>query len=557
LPNGGGFSRDEAGSVLSLTGICSVQSRARDSLLQENFSLPQSFRIMLRSPGDIVVIERPSWWSARHSLWVLGFAMAGLALTAGALLLQVRKGNRTAVELRVEMAERRRAEQATREALEQMEYQAHHDSLTGLANRLMFDRSISEALVEAERSGHRVGLLYLDLDQFKKLNDTLGHGAGDVLLEQAAERLRQAAPVTSIVARLGGDEFAVLLRCVGDKSEGEAVAQVLVSALAAPYPIEGSEWKCPASVGVSFYPDDAQSESVLRKNADTALYRAKRTARGQVITFEHLSSEKAQRAVLVETALRRAMEFGGLSLVYQPQFFAGGGLYGFEASMRLRDRALGSVSPVEFIEVAEHAGLIEEVGAWALREACRQWVGWRPHNDSIFMTVNVAHGQLAGKNFAEVVAEALAESGMRADRLELKLDASGIAAHANRTLTHLTDLGVRVSVDESGAGITSIEGALAGVRKAIGTIRIDRAIVRETAGIPGTLPYIRTIVARAKTLGMKTRAEGVETPAQMQALKEAGCDILQGYLLSYPLMVKEADQLVAETMAECETAGVL
>jgi EAL domain-containing protein (putative c-di-GMP-specific phosphodiesterase class I) len=225
--------------------------------------------------------------------------------------------------------------------------------------------------------------------------------------------------------------------------------------------------------------------------------------------------------------------------------------------MRLRDRALGSVSPVEFIEVAEHAGLIEEVGAWALREACRQWVGWRPHNDSIFMTVNVAHGQLAGKNFAEVVAEALAESGMRADRLELKLDASGIAAHANRTLTHLTDLGVRVSVDESGAGITSIEGALAGVRKAIGTIRIDRAIVRETAGIPGTLPYIRTIVARAKTLGMKTRAEGVETPAQMQALKEAGCDILQGYLLSYPLMVKEADQLVAETMAECETAGVL
>ncbi len=302
----------ESGSWLKVIGICSVHSLSEGRIVREGFSVPASFRIMLRSTADVVLLQKPSWWNAAHSLEVLAVALFGILLTAVALFRQVRQGRRTAVELRREMGERQRAQETTRCALQQMEHQAHHDPLTGLANRLMFDTRMRAALASVERTGSKVGLLFLDLDRFKAVNDSLGHAAGDTLLCEAAGRLRKVSPPGSLLARLGGDEFALLLPGIAVKSDAETVAHQVVRELGEPFLIEGLPWHCPASVGLSLSPDDAQSATVLQKNADTALYRAKRTARGQVVTFDHLMSERAERTAQVETALRRGLQKGGL-----------------------------------------------------------------------------------------------------------------------------------------------------------------------------------------------------------------------------------------------------
>jgi diguanylate cyclase (GGDEF)-like protein len=289
----------EEGATLRVTGICSVQSSAREN--RGGFLTPKSFRILLRSPEDIVVVGRPSWWNAAHTLRVLALALLIIVLTAVALFRQVRRGIRTASELR-------RAQEATRCALEQMEHQAHHDPLTGLANRLMFDKSILSALDLAERTRQRVGLIYLDLDRFKVINDTLGHAAGDIVLRQAAERLTSASPQDSLLARLGGDEFALLLPGISSRVQAEAVGQGIVKVLAAPYKIDGMPWHCPGSIGLSLFPEDAEAAAALQRSADTALYRAKRASPGQLVTFNRSMSEQAERSVLLENALRRALE---------------------------------------------------------------------------------------------------------------------------------------------------------------------------------------------------------------------------------------------------------
>ncbi len=300
------------GSLLRLTGICSVQSDAMEKMLRQNFTTPKSFRIMLRSPGDVAVISRPSWWTAAHALRVLALALAGILMTAIALFRQVRKSRRTATELRREMRERLRAENATRAALAQMEHQAHHDPLTGLANRLMFDKSIQSALVAADAAGSRVGLLCLDLDHFKIVNDTLGHAAGDIVLRQAAARLSCVAPPGSLLARLGGDEFAFLLPLLAARTDAEKVALRVVEALAAPFSVEGLTWYCPASVGVSLYPDDASSVLALQKNADSALYQAKRASRGQVVMFDFAANQDSLGKSKNDAAVSR--EPNGLAL---------------------------------------------------------------------------------------------------------------------------------------------------------------------------------------------------------------------------------------------------
>jgi diguanylate cyclase (GGDEF)-like protein len=532
----------ESGSWLKLIGICSVHSAPGGSVVREGFSVPASFRIMLRSTADVVVLRMPSWWNAAHSLEVLAVALFGILLTAVALLRQVRRGRRITAELRLEMGERRRAEEATRCALQQMEHQAHHDPLTGLANRLMFDTAIRAALASADRKGTRVGLLYLDLDRFKVINDSLGHAAGDILLREAAERLSKVSPSESLLARLGGDEFALLLPDIEGKSDAEAAALGVVRSLGEPFLIEGLPWHCPASVGLSLFPDDAQSAMVLQKNADAALYRAKRTARGQVVAFDRLMCERAARSAQVETALRRGLEKGGFSLVYQPQYWVRGGLYGFEASLRLRDRILGQIGPAEFVEVAEESGLIGSVGEWALRAACRQWAAWvsegRP---PVCMAVNLSPAQIGLPDFPALVRTVLDETAMPPEWLELELTESGILAGGDLSLAELKTIGVRISADEFGTGFSSLNSLS---RSVIDCIKIDRSFVRDASSTPGTLPFIRTIVSLAHSLGMKTVAEGVETQDQKAAVVSAGCDILQGYLLSEPLPGEEAAKLL-------------
>ena len=528
----------EAGSTLQITGICSVQADPDHGSQGAGFSIPISFRIMLRGPADVAVVHKPSWWTAAHALWVLVLALVVIVLAAVALFEQVRDGRRTAARLTLEIGERQRAEDATRYALDQMDYQAHHDPLTSLANRLYFNRSIRESLALAEKNGSNVGLLYMDLDRFKSINDSLGHAAGDDLLKQAAERLTRVSPPDSVLSRLGGDEFAFILPGTKSRSHAEQAAQCVVEAMATPFVVDGVPWHCPASIGLSLFPEDARSAAVLQRNADTALYRAKRTAPGQFISFHLSMSEQAERSVLVEKALRRAVEKGGFWLAYQPQFTPAGVLHGFEALLRLTDEVLGPVSPGEFISVAEDIGLIVPMGEWALREACRQHTAWAQETDTVVsMAVNVSPIQLKRGHFPAMVRNVLAQTGMRASLLELELTETGIFANAHDGLLELKALGIRISVDDFGTGFSSLNCLH---RAPVDCVKIDRSFVRDAASTPGTLPFIRTIVSLARSLGMKTVAEGVETAGQLEAVKSAGCDFVQGYFLSYPLKASVA-----------------
>ena len=537
----------EMGSTLKITGICSVQGDADERNKGAGFSVPVSFRIMLRSTSDVVVIRKRSWWTAAHALWVLACALLVIVLAAAALLGQVRRGRVITSKLRAEVRERRKAEEATAYALDQMDYQAHHDPLTSLANRLLFNKSMRELLALAEKKGTNLGLLYLDLDRFKAINDTLGHAAGDLLLKQAAERLTRVSPAGSILSRLGGDEFAFLLPGIKERSHAEAIAQKVIDVMAVQFLIEGMPWHCPASIGVSLFPEDAQSASVLQRNADTALYRAKRTCPGHFVTFDRSMSEQAERSVLVEKALRRAMQLNSFSLVYQPQFLAQGGLCGLEALLRLDDEVLGPISPAEFITVAEEIGLIVPIGEWVLREACRQRAAWgyTGHPD-VAIAVNVSPAQLKRGDFPLLVRKVLAKTGLPAELLELELTETGIFAHAHENLLELKSLGVRLAVDDFGTGFSSLSSLN---RAPVDCVKIDRSFVRDASSTPGTLPFIRNIVSLARSLGMKTVAEGVETAAQMEAVKSAGCDIVQGFLLSYPLVATKAGALLQSQAA--------
>ena len=283
------------GSTIKVTGICLVRAAAREDIGRYGFPVPESFRILVGSPADVAVVQKSSWWTAAHTLRVLAAALLIIFLTAGALFLQLQRGVRTALELR-------RSREITRRALEQMEHQAHHDSLTGLANRLLFEKSLGGALAQAERTGRQVGLLYMDLDRFKIVNDTLGHAAGDWVLRQAAERFTSVSPQHGILARLGGDEFALMLPGIAGRAQAEVTGQRLIDVLSAPFEIDGSPWHCPASVGLSVFPEDALSAAALQRNADAALYRAKRTCSGQVATFDRSMSGEGERDVLIGKA---------------------------------------------------------------------------------------------------------------------------------------------------------------------------------------------------------------------------------------------------------------
>jgi diguanylate cyclase (GGDEF)-like protein len=518
----------EEGSTLRIAGICLVHAIGGISTRGAGFSRPESFRIMLQSASDVAVTRRRSWWTAAHALWVLALALAGLVLAAAALFEQVRQGRRTASKLTY--------------ALNQMYYQAHHDPLTGLANRLMFNETMSEALIAAEKTCTSVALLYLDLDRFKAINDSLGHAAGDMLLKQAAERLTSVSPPGSVLSRLGGDEFALLLTDIYLISQAETVARKVIDVMAVPFQVDGVSWHCPSSIGVSLFPQDAQNALALQRNADTALYRAKRNSPGQFVSFDQSMSEQAERSVSIEKALRHAVERGSFWLAYQPQFAANGNLQGFEALLRLSDEVLGPISPGEFIPVAEELGLISKMGEWALREACRQMVAWGyKRSPAVSMAVNVSPSQLKRGDFPRLVKSVLAETGLPPRLLELELTETSVFSHAHDSLLELKALGIRIAVDDFGTGFSSL-GSLH--RAPVDCVKIDRSFVRDAASSPGTLPFVRTIVSLARSLGMTTVAEGVETPSQLEAVRSAGCDVLQGFLLSYPLTATRAGLLL-------------
>ncbi len=421
---------------------------------------------------------------------------------------------------------------------------AHCDPLTGLANRL----TLREALAAAVVNGRSGALLSLDLDDFKGVNDTLGHTAGDLLLCGAAQRLRECLRPGDLVARLGGDEFAVLMQHSARIEDAEALAGRLVAAIAQPFEVLGRHLRIGGSVGVVMFGGSVVVTEELFVRADMALYAAKEAGRGRHVVYVPALGERSRRRMAIERGLRHAVERDELSLHWQPKVdIASWRIVGAEALLRWDSPELGRVGPSEFIGVAEQCGLICELGRFALQRACAEAAG---PLTPLTVSVNVSPGQLQDADFVDLVRETLRVSGLPASRLELEIteslfmeDASGML----QRLHALHDLGVRVALDDFGTGYSSL-GYLR--RFPFDTLKIDRTFVDEAMTRGDALAIVHSIVGLAATLGMHTVCEGVETAPQLAAVSDAGCDQMQGFLVSRPRPLAQFGELLRQWPTE-------
>ena len=414
---------------------------------------------------------------------------------------------------------------------------------------LLLER-LQQAMVDAERVNRLVAVMFLDLDRFKVINDTLGHHIGDALLKGVAERLQTCVRPGDVIARLGGDEFTVVLANVAHVDDVARVARKIVDSFAEPFRVEGHELFTTTSIGITLFPLDEQDPEGLLKNADAAMYHAKESGRNSFKFFTAELNVRAERRLLLETALRRALEREELSLHYQPQVdLKSGRLVGMEALLRWQNPELGNVSPVEFIPIAEETGLILPIGDWVLREACRQIKAWHATKFSFSkmqVAVNISGKQLRQKDFPDRVRGVLSEANLEPRYLDLELTESLLMVDAEETgdIMHvLHDLGVSFSVDDFGTGYSSLAYLK---RFPIDILKIDQSFVRDLATDPNDVAIVKTIIAMAHTLGMRVIAEGVETYAQLEFLRRQGCDGSQGYYCSKPLAADDFTELLAD-----------
>jgi diguanylate cyclase (GGDEF)-like protein/PAS domain S-box-containing protein len=418
---------------------------------------------------------------------------------------------------------------------------ARFDTLTGLPNRLMINETLSRAMAEADKWGGRCAFMMIDLDRFKAVNDTLGHPVGDRLLSRVSERLAQLMTRNEMCGRLGGDEFAIVVRDASDSQAVEQFAQNVIATLSRPYEVDQHTLYIGASVGLAVAPRDGRTAEMLIRSADLALYRSKDAGGGVFHAYEPQLHVAAEERRVLEIALRAALEKGEMHLAYQPVVDAGSGrVTGFEALLRWQSPEFGNVSPAKFIPLAEEARLIGAIGEWVLRTACQEAAGWPGH---VRVAVNVSAEQLSTPQFVTTVASALANSGLPAERLELEVTESVFmdGRGATQVLERVLDLGVRLSLDDFGTGYSSL-GYLSRTR--FSTIKIDRSFVTAAArGVREAVAIINAVVALARSLGMATTAEGVETEAEHLMVQGFGCSKVQGYYFGRPLPVEEARAL--------------
>jgi diguanylate cyclase (GGDEF)-like protein/PAS domain S-box-containing protein len=424
-----------------------------------------------------------------------------------------------------------------KEAEERLAYLAQFDSLTSLPNRNLFKDRLQQALLRAKRNGCQAALLFADLDQFKRVNDTLGHALGDQLLALTAARLQECLREGDTLARLGGDEFAIVLP---DQRGGDAAATIarrILEALRSPFRLGTQELYVGASLGITMYPDDGADAETLLRNADAAMYRAKHAGRNGFQFFTRQMSADAAKRLALEMDLRHALERRELELHYQPKAqMRGGDVAGAEALLRWRRPDGALVPPGEFVPVLEETGLIAEVGDWVVREACRQLVKWNGSVPArLAVAVNVSAQQLQEGRIVTSVRAALAETGCAPERLQVEITESTAMADldvAVRILGELRALGVKVAIDDFGTGHSSLAYLQ---RLPIDIVKVDRTFVRNITESPKDEAIASAIVAIAEAFGYRVVAEGVETPAQRDYLAALGCHEMQGYLLSWPL----------------------
>jgi diguanylate cyclase (GGDEF)-like protein/PAS domain S-box-containing protein len=429
---------------------------------------------------------------------------------------------------------------------EKIRHMAHHDALTGLPNRVLLHDRVSQAIAQAQRNREVLALLFIDLDRFKTVNDSLGHHVGDLLLKTVGQRLETCTRGSDTIARIGGDEFVVLLGDLDQPEDARHVALKVLDALAEPVTIDTHELRVTPSIGICAYPHDGADVETLMRNADTAMYHAKQMGRNNYQFFTQAMNDAAQERLLLENDLRHAVERGEFILHYQPQLdLKSGRIIGFEALVRWMHPQRGLVGPSQFVPAAEETGLIGQIGEWVLREACSQARAWhRAGHSELQVSVNCSAQQFQRESFVEAVGAVLRETGLPAQRLDLEITESVIIQHSEAVIARfqaLDDMGVRISIDDFGTGYSSLSYLK---RFAIHQLKIDQSFVRDISSDPDDAAIVSAIIAIAHSLGLQVVAEGLEAPEQLAFLRSLGCDVAQGYYFSKPVPAEEFGRLL-------------
>jgi diguanylate cyclase (GGDEF)-like protein len=422
-----------------------------------------------------------------------------------------------------------------------IEYMAHHDALTDLANRVLLNERLEQALGRRIHREEFVAVHHLDLDQFKAVNDTFGHPAGDKLLKIVADRLRGLVRETDTIARMGGDEFVIVQAPISDPADATSLAQRVIEVIGEPFDLDGHQAAIGASVGIAVGPNDGLRPDRLLRNADLALYRAKGDGRGTFRFFEAAMDLQMQNRRVMEQDLRKALQAGEFELYYQPVVnLARNAISGFEALIRWNHPVRGLVSPATFIPLAEEIGFIVPIGEWVIRQACATAVQWP---GDLHVAVNISAAQFRGPGLMQVIVGALAASGLPATRLEIEITETVLLQNRETTLAvlhQLRALGIRIAMDDFGTGYSSLTYLQC---FPFDKIKIDRSFVKDIAENTGSLNIVRAVAAMANGMGMTATAEGVETAEQLETITSEGCTEMQGFLFSKPLPAAEIERL--------------
>ncbi|HEY1462366.1 MAG TPA: EAL domain-containing protein [Terriglobales bacterium] len=568
------------GSVLRLTGICSLQINPRKIY----FILGQeaiAFNIVLRSSQDVQILQPAPWWTAQHALVLLGVCFLTILVTfTWAALLRKRihrqmldlqeatekaKGIRDLVsamqevtlkkdfsrkvsvgseleiaQLGVEfnkmLAELKIRDAAKKRAEEKLQYQALTDELTGLPNRRLLADRLMQTLALAKREQKIVAALYIDLDGFKLVNDSLGHMVGDKLLGQVAERLQSRIRQSDTLARLGGDEFTVVLTTLNCKEDAGHVGNTLLEALNKPFFIESHEISISASIGISLYPENGTNGVELLQYADSAMYTAKHNGKNQMVYFTAELGSQVRERLSLENQLRGAISRGEIAVHYQPEFdVRSGRLIRFEALARWTHPTLGAIPPSKFIPIAEESGLIIPFGAYIMERACAEATTWQSQaKDPIQVAVNVSSLQFMRETFTQEVADILRNTGLKPSLLQIELTESVMlqgAEKAAEAMKQLRALGVSIAIDDFGTGYSCFSYL---PKLPFNALKIDRSFVKELEHRPETKAMVQSLVTLSHNLGMQVIVEGIETPEQLAMIKAFGGNEAQGYLLGKP-----------------------
>ena len=450
------------------------------------------------------------------------------------------------------------AREAAELAVDEIEHLAYHDALTGLPNRPLFMDRLIVALAQATRGNQKLAVLFLDLDRFKEINDSLGHTVGDTLLKAVAERIRRSVREGDTVARFGGDEFTLLIPKIDNIEDAAKIAQKIIEALKVPFLIQAQEMFVTTSIGVSLYPSDGLDPETLVRNADAAMYRAKDQGRDNYQLYAPAMNAQAVERLYLESTLRKAISQKDLIVYYQPLVDARTeAVVGAEALLRWKHRERGLLSPGAFISLAEASGLIVPIGDWVMREACAQIREWQKTLDiNITVAVNLSARQFQQPDLVEQIRSAIVDSGIEPSSLDVEITESSAMQNADvtiYTLRELKALGVRISMDDFGTGYSSLNYLK---QFPIDTLKLDQTFVRDVDSDPRNAAIVNAMIQMAHSLDLKVVAEGVERQAQLDFLRRQECDVIQGYLYAKPMPPEEFERFIRERRSRAQGSGL-